>query len=110
MTKIKEAAKDYLLIKKQADWHDIWLRQLIEAQASASGTTKNPAGKNTTDRSNTEEGMQRQAGLRPTSNMPQFNTSNSTNRGPQQQENHLYVGIHHGPRGNKVDGLFGLDH
>jgi len=40
MTKIKEAAKDYLLIKKQADWHDIWLRQLIEAQASASGTTK----------------------------------------------------------------------
>jgi len=39
-TQIKEAAQDYLLIKKQADRCDIWLGQLIEAQAAASGTTK----------------------------------------------------------------------
>jgi len=37
---IKEAVQDYLLIKKQADRRDIWLGQLIEAQAAASGTTK----------------------------------------------------------------------
>jgi len=37
---IKEAAQDYLLIKKQADHHNIWIGQLIAAQVAASGTTK----------------------------------------------------------------------
>jgi len=40
MTQVKEAAKDYLQFKKQADHRDIWIGQLIEAQAAATGTTK----------------------------------------------------------------------
>jgi len=39
-TRIKEAAKDYLQIKKQVDRQDTWLGQLIEAQALATGTSK----------------------------------------------------------------------
>jgi len=40
MKQIKEAAQDYLLFKKQADHRDIWIGQLIAAQAAATGTTK----------------------------------------------------------------------
>ncbi len=36
---IKEAAKDYLQIKKQVDQRYTWLGQLTEAQAAATGTS-----------------------------------------------------------------------
>jgi len=90
MKQIKEAAQDYLLFKKQADHRDIWIGQLIAAQAAATRQPKNPDEKNTTDRSNMEEGMQCQVGLGPTRNTSRLTTSNGTYRGPRQQVNHLY--------------------
>jgi len=39
-TNIKEAVTDYLQIRKQVDRRDIWIGQLIAAQAAASGTTR----------------------------------------------------------------------